>query len=470
MPRVLARLALESISPISLGGYDTKMTRNIDGVQIEEPFRLSSLKGAWRWWMRAYLAGVAYDKGLDEKCAVKKVGEILGSTKTASKFGIKILWSSIEDYRVNLENIRNIPRLRLLYTEQLALLRYIHRKQYDKVKKRTLELLEETEIPIYEDILNALEHHNFQKAEKILKEYILNDAKRTFKKIRVKLILYERLGATLIDDERILSVGSLITALKFGGIGKISRRGFGSLKIDLKNSSYQHNVKNIFEAVKKIESQSDDINENGIIAKGIKELIRLTYSSARRLLLNKASSHERSLLPQIPAISKNKDALSIFLFKSSSLEKVGRSLVRTELNSLVGSLIGIKHPQQRLRRPLGWILGLPRSVRSTGYFVVVKKDQKEKEDVGRRASPLIFSQLNDHVWTATFIVSTDYPIKLISKGRRRKPIDIEFNRLSGQINIRSPINTLDVINVIDVINIIKNWIRNNFRATEVRIF
>jgi len=164
VPRMLARLRLESIGPVSIGGYDTKMSRVIDGIEIYEPFRLSSLKGVWRWWMRAYVAGVAYDNGFNgeelKKIVRDKVNELLGSTENASKFGLKPLGlEKLKDYYTNLGYVKNIPRLRLLYIEQLTVLEHLEKRRLNKAKKKLNELLGKKKEQLYEDVLKVLNLH-----------------------------------------------------------------------------------------------------------------------------------------------------------------------------------------------------------------------------------------------------------------------------------------------------------------------
>lgn len=96
-------LNVEAVSPISTGGYDTKVRHSIDSAEFSEPLRPTSIRGVWRWWIRAFAAGVAFDKGLDEvKAAVRAASELLGSAKPGeSRQASFQLWTSEVDARID---------------------------------------------------------------------------------------------------------------------------------------------------------------------------------------------------------------------------------------------------------------------------------------------------------------------------------------------------------------------------------
>lgn len=89
-------LRLKGESRLYLGSYDTQFHE-------EDPFRAQSLKGLWRYWLRAYIAGAMYDAGIlkcerkgeyvcksDLEGIAEKTGYLLGSLKSASKFRIVV--------------------------------------------------------------------------------------------------------------------------------------------------------------------------------------------------------------------------------------------------------------------------------------------------------------------------------------------------------------------------------------------
>lgn len=410
MPRVLSRLTIESISPVSLGGYDKKISRSIGKVQIEEPFRLSSLKGAWRWWMRTYLAGAAYDKERDEREAVKMADKLLGSTEIASKFGLKfsklVPFEGVNDH--DFKYAKDIPRVKLLL-----------------MRKRCREQKE---------------------------EYI----KAFSKGFLAEIELYERVKAHKTESR--LALGSLITALKLGGLGKISRRGFGSFKLKL--VLYDDNLEYLGKSAEKIEREET-------LEDGLKELISFTYdASCEAVDIPFKTKH--ILLPSIPAIClKRREAFSIYLLNPPKalikniyeiLKDVGNATFRMKSWSVACRLIGTGgNYRSALTLPIAFILGLPRTQEARGHVCPrckaklrtlhrIKKGQRLqcpecsyifmnwwelrewREPTGyivegRRASPLIFSFLTKNTLGACFMMSLDWPSKIkwrSIQGKRRK--------------------------------------------------
>ncbi|MFQ6095425.1 MAG: type III-B CRISPR module RAMP protein Cmr1, partial [Candidatus Bathyarchaeia archaeon] len=167
----IATISLESIAPVSLGGYDTSTHRQIGYINLAEPFRLTSVKGIWRWWLRAYLAGAAWDEGLSEKEGAEESQSILGSTQAASLFGFRILSQSSTPLDAYSERkVSENLRVRLLLGVWGR--RRLNRDQIDR--------------------LRAL-----------------------FRYLKAEFEIYSRKSSTPTT----LALGSLITGLKLGGLG-----------------------------------------------------------------------------------------------------------------------------------------------------------------------------------------------------------------------------------------------------------
>lgn len=418
MPKTLARLTIESIGPISLGGYDTRVKRTIGPVTITEAFRLGSLKGVWRWWTRAYIAGAAWDLSLNEVDeATRRVNELLGSTERASKFGLRladppiVTDSKYDDFR----RAKRIPRIGLLLMGRRG-------RQREEVYYRTF-----------------------------------------YRGLRAELEVYER--KQISSTKRKLAFGSLITALKLGGIGKASRRGFGSFSVKIDNT--HQDIEDLVKFSREIET-----GEFNCIKKGLEGLIKKTYEEAKSLvregrkgLTTAKSLSQRGPLPQIPSISINANAFSLYLLSSSEvpadqlLFQIGRSTLRIEGGSIVAHLIGVGgKPRDPAEKPLAWLLGLPRRYRRrTGYLCVE-----------RRASPLLFSLISRNIASVTLIMSLDWPERLKWKGRMEKIITFDEKR--GLIFINK-----EQFNLFDVMNRIKELLKNYFnrlgwRVEEVKVF
>jgi len=164
---------------LMLGGYDTQFYREINNFKIIEPLRAQSIKGVWRWWARALLAGVLWDKGYRDHLEIlvrKLENRLFGQidpTPLASKFKIE-------------------TRTGKVYYD------IIGRKRGRTPRERLLSLKNEIRI-----------------ATKLYDTYI---------------IVKPRLGyEDLKDSEKSFAYASLVLGLILSGLGKGSRRGYGVL-------------------------------------------------------------------------------------------------------------------------------------------------------------------------------------------------------------------------------------------------
>ena len=111
----MLELKLEAVTPVLVGGYDTKTSRLLNGTIIRETLRPTSIKGVWRWWARAAVAGAALrEKGifLTLKEEDKLVSDIFGSESNPSKFSIFVEAANeyyLRNFARNLRRIKN-PR------------------------------------------------------------------------------------------------------------------------------------------------------------------------------------------------------------------------------------------------------------------------------------------------------------------------------------------------------------------------
>ncbi|WP_317896101.1 type III-B CRISPR module RAMP protein Cmr1 [Pyrofollis japonicus] len=118
--REIARIRVTSSTPLFLGGYDTRFTRRLAGLEIVEPLRTQSIKGVLRWWSRAFLAGALYARGSRGRELVRKVIDLSktlwGSTESASPFVIRSLEQGVSmcDNSTWRKLSREHQRLRLL--------------------------------------------------------------------------------------------------------------------------------------------------------------------------------------------------------------------------------------------------------------------------------------------------------------------------------------------------------------------
>ena len=110
-------LRVESSTPLSIGGYDTLVQRRVNGRYIVEDLRPQSLRGVFRWWTRALLAGGLYSLGLNGRLLMDAVSDlsakIWGGVEGAS--WLRVIVPEYVYRRANLDRLaRTHTRLRLL--------------------------------------------------------------------------------------------------------------------------------------------------------------------------------------------------------------------------------------------------------------------------------------------------------------------------------------------------------------------
>lgn len=141
-------IEVKNSTPILIGGYDTQAKSNIH----RETLRTQSLKGLWRWWLRALIAGKYWGTNIDEDNLVKTIlneeGLILGFTDKkgaeASKLAIRFLEQHVDygEYHTS-----DIPRIRLLtlrgkisYIKSLKGLLSVYSREYQGESLKSEEL------------------------------------------------------------------------------------------------------------------------------------------------------------------------------------------------------------------------------------------------------------------------------------------------------------------------------------------
>lgn len=209
----LLELEVWNVTPLLIGGYDTQAYS--EDLHSEE-LRTQSIKGLWRWWLRAYLAGKYFIEGYrDIEVLVRRdEGAILGSAGDGeaclSRLALRFTLTSSPLYD-DAATLRGIPRIGLL-TPKGRRLNYIK-----SIKGR----------------LSVWLH--------------------TFK------------GAKLEEDKVRTAILSLASALILAGVGKGGRRGLGCL--DFKILEDRVNLSLILkesispETLRKLVRQSSPIRE-----------------------------------------------------------------------------------------------------------------------------------------------------------------------------------------------------------------
>ncbi|NPA69407.1 MAG: type III-B CRISPR module RAMP protein Cmr1 [Crenarchaeota archaeon] len=397
----LLELELKNNIASFIGGFDAQS-------HSWDPFRTQSLKGLWRWWLRAYIMGVLHDKGLltfktgkarlvelsrESIFMIQKLtGRLLGSTENASRFRIIAI-------------VQGTPRERYCPSSDKVC-------RYQRVRLLTVGGRRVSYLP-------------------------------NLPTVTVRSIISERLSKReqLGREEIYLGIGTLLTGLVLNGLGKMSRRGVGTFSIRLINDSIRMFYKYF--------SRDGTFNYDRL-----PELVKETLNYCEKYVNNivRESSQKVSELPPCDVISRNqvqlsqvldskiiskdildsrKNVLPVFSiyelrWSSKNVEDVCRELqdffYRPERirKYYGGPNTPYGHWQDIITvRKYAWILGLPREQRGTGYIV---------HGIDRRASPIHVSVHRDRAFVTCFI-SLDWPRRIEWAGRSSIVIEVDENRI-----------------------------------------
>ncbi|MEM0318360.1 MAG: type III-B CRISPR module RAMP protein Cmr1 [Candidatus Nezhaarchaeales archaeon] len=383
MSKSVVRLKLINTTPLLVGWYDPSKQ---DPVGI----RATEIKGIWRWWCRAFIAGAMYDAGMlsgiegrDVYLAPSKeeaeaisciVGKILGlgyaGEKPAESSRFKLSVQAKSDVSKNIHEFRGGK---------------IDEFEYQRIKLLTLK--------------KAVE------GIKQNQEFTLS-----VEKVREKY-----------KDAEELALKILIVSLQLSGVGKGGRRGLGSLDIThIEPEDVLSSVdKDIAKFIKDVYEKSIEIVDNR------------KYQEICGVKSNKQASNK--VLPPLPAVSKE----DFKLYKVDArgyrdFVQVHQFFVRTER---CRALYGEKIYRDDLRKNLdAWFLGLPREQKGTGY---------RSDHYSRRASPIFvtYHSKKENVFGQGIFVSVflsgDWPkeLKWVGGGKKPVPIEIDADRIKKARNV-----------------------------------
>jgi len=343
------RIDVSNSTPLLIGWHDPL---KIDPKGI----RTTEIKGLWRWWARAFVAGAMYDLGLlkgehnredvlakpskeDVEAISCFVGKIMGLGYTGS--------SDAEGSRF------------MLYSEPLQNLRIRNLKdEFQRIRLLSIKRSVETLEPgggFRVIVRKRVEKHR--------------DAENTALRI-------------------------LIVSLQLSGLGKGGRRGLGSLDIRSRiDVVRERNLKDLVENV-------------------YRETIEIIRKYADLCIKRSFVEKREDLIPPMPLVSKgsykNLKIFQILSVRNVSFRSLHNFFVRSErCRVLYGNYIC----EDDLRKTLNaWILGLPREQKSTGYSI-------KSETIVRRASPILLSYhargniFGEGGFISVFI-SGDWPLRL----------------------------------------------------------
>lgn len=265
-------------------------------------------------------------------------------------------------------------------------------------------------------------------------------------RINARIIVIRNKNKKLGSEKLELAIASLLLSLLLGGLGSMSRRGFGSLALkDVKPGSKYRNF--LMETVNKVNKILDASDENTLEQRLI-EYTRFVVDLARKVLGNRVSnSPSKDLkIPRVPALMPGTDYFRLKVFGYNEghditddidiLEIIGKATLKVQWRREYG--VSKKIPRKEFHT---WILGLPRSAGKElkGYLV--------NGDRGRRTSAITF-KLFENVQGRKYVIvygflSRDWPIdKLIYtndlKGKKVTELPIMMPSLKDTIMPRGP--------------------------------
>ncbi|MGQ9514587.1 MAG: type III-B CRISPR module RAMP protein Cmr1 [Thermoproteota archaeon] len=361
---LLGKIKVENVTITRIGGYNARPYSS--QLDIQEKPRSQAIRGVWRWWARALVAGAYYEifdvlpsnlSGLDSL-----VSPVLGSTNQASKFIVKISPEAMHKFHDG-NNIKQIVRIRLFRPPR----EYEEKSRYSK---------EET-------------------------------SSRYFNAggLKFSIELMKRPHIEVSEQEVKFALLSLILSLTLGGVGSMTKRGFGSTKLKL---DMVHTDKALEELLRQL-YMAKDVQE---LQQQLNNLIDMALATAKGYLnldlmkpfrekIDLVWRIESEKIPPYPVLYKKQiDAGGKMCtwFRLGVVEKPFRDPL--EVLKSIGKA-SLKASWKRLKRHYSresgrihtWILGLPRSStiridrgsKKTGYYL------KEGKKDPRRPSAISFS-------------------------------------------------------------------------------
>lgn len=328
----IATIIVESITPLRIGGYNAKpFSRKL---KLMEKPRVQSLKGVWRWWARALIAGALLSLG-EEDINISRLNEklnfLFGYTKYASKINLFIRDIEEKSY-IEGVRLKNIPRINLLLQS---------REREDSLEERY------------------------------------------YKELSFKVDLIKRMHTSINLNEKNFAISSLVLALTLGGLGSIQTRGLGKFKVILDDKTKSENLElgKILDKIynsENLETLTNSLESLvNLACKYTWELLGINVDSEK--LIKPKKSLVPAIVPNAPHIFRL-EAVKLYEDPIDALIHVGNATLKVNWKERFSDVGKNIHT---------WILGLPRQSRVKGKITGYSIDSSP----GRRLSSIGFSIL-----------------------------------------------------------------------------
>ena len=412
--RKIAEVKIKSITPILMGGSQADYSDKI--------LRLPSIRGCWRWLLRAIIAAAAGELNKDEIDAVKKtIPCILGGALDREVFSSRIIVRGVTEIKkydvtfIKQNIIKDIQRIRCSNTGKHPLridVNYTHQRLnllwmdldkqiiYDRKGNLRKEFL--GGFKLLQQILKDKGANRVEWKPKspgnvrlfydkgIRKQYQLTQNQQRIlhnllQKFEENLLteLLKRLGfiegakielysmAKTSDVEELLAIYSIALTFLLMGLGKGARRGLGAIKIiDIvsKDPNIEAQIIEINDLIKRLEEGEEKVIQQ-IIENNIKLAKNLLKKVDKKWKIMKAQAHYQSL-PPIPSLTRG--FFHIFVKRVSGGIWSEICNLNNDLFMRGGSLglilRGISNPRNASVKLQHYILGLPRSAKGKAKF------------------------------------------------------------------------------------------------------
>ncbi len=367
-----------------------------DANRIDQdwPLRPSEVKGIWRWWARALVAGVLFDRGLLHGRAVKDLVKVTSREEASCISRITGLYLGL-GYAGGKDSKASCFRIMINPSTQ----------QYSPQS-------------VNPNLANQLQRIKLLTLGKRSIEYI----DRVFITLRIS----ENIPCDLGKEAMEASLSALALAFRYSCFGKGGRRGLGCFSIkpygqyskfflmndqELLNTSVS-NVSKVVDHVLK-QGECRKLEERNI---GNCELPPMPIISKNPNYINCVEQRETgdAVMPL-----KSLSPYNLFIVNGSNLLNMIHNFFLRPNRARV--LLGNPRLSDRLRLTLNaWVLGLPREQRNTGYFIT--------SNANRRASPILVAVHDNKAYISVF-TSADWPKELKWRGADVKPIPIDEPRV-----------------------------------------
>jgi CRISPR-associated protein Cmr1 len=362
-------IEVQNSTPLLVGWYDP-LKQDVVGLRPTE------IKGLWRWWARAFIAGALYDLGL-----------------LSGEEGIDVVLRPTKDSTTTIS----------YFVGKILGLGYVGMMGESEASRFTLY--------VEGGVKPTLLHDRLQRIR-------LLTIKRKVEGVDVgqKFKIIVRRRVSKYSEAEDLALKILVLALQLSGIGKGSRRGLGSLDILSESLSITKDIRSLIKNV----------------YDGCREVVERYRSYVRTSLRSKES--ECSNFPPLPLISKGSiygvNISQIIHVKNVEFEALHNFFIRSErCRVLYGSHICNDEIRNHL---VAWFLGLPRQQRGTGYMDKISR-RASPIILSYHSSKNFFGGGG----LITTLVSGDWPRKLLWRGVSSRYINIDCKAIVNAFNIVS---------------------------------